>query len=114
MKAKTLKQPAPRVAAKSPVARLKNQDVIRLFVAGDTTKSRQAVQRVRQQFEAELKNGCELKVIDICLFPKLARENQIVATPTLIVDFQPPVRRFIGNLANTTGLSAGLNLVKNR
>jgi circadian clock protein KaiB len=34
----------------------------------------------------------------------LARANQIVATPTLIIEFPKPVRRFIGNLSNTTGL----------
>jgi circadian clock protein KaiB len=81
-------------------------------VAGDTAKSRQAVQRVRQLFEAELKNGCELEVIDIYLHPERARINQIVATPTLIMEFQVPERRFIGNLSDTNGISAGLDLIK--
>ena len=111
MKTKTLKRPLLRGSGKSSGTQPKTNDLIKLFVAGDTAKSRQAILRVRQLFEAELKSGCELKVIDIYLFPKLAKENQIVATPTLIVEFQPPVRRFIGNLSNTTGLSAGLDLV---
>ena len=42
--------------------------------------------------------------------PNLARDNQIVATPTLVREFPPPVRRLIGNLANTAGLFVGLDL----
>ena len=49
-------------------------------------------------------------MIDIYQQPKLARANQIVATPTLIMEFPRPVRRFIGNLANITGLSVELDL----
>ncbi|HUZ08390.1 MAG TPA: circadian clock KaiB family protein [Candidatus Paceibacterota bacterium] len=99
-------------SAKSTATKPKDKDVMRLFVAGVTAKSRQAILRVRQLFEAELKDGCELEVIDICLHPKLARINQIVATPTLIVDFAAPVRRLIGNLSDTNGISAGLDLIK--
>jgi circadian clock protein KaiB len=85
--------------------------VLRLFVAGATARSCQAVLRVRQLCEAELKDNCELEVIDIYQQPELARANQIVATPTLIKAFPRPVRRFIGNLLNTTGLFAELNLI---
>ena len=85
---------------------------LRLFVAGATTRSRQAILRVRELCAAELKDHCELEVIDISQQPGLARENQIVATPTLIVEFPPPLRRFIGNLANITGLLVELDLVK--
>ena len=85
--------------------------VLRLFVAGATARSRQAVLRVRQLCEAELKDNCTLEVIDIYQQPGLARENQIVATPTLIKELPRPVRRFIGNLANTGGLFAELALI---
>ena len=84
---------------------------MRLFVAGATARSRQAVLRVRQLYEAELKGNCKLEVIDIYQQPEMARDNQIVATPTLIKEFPRPVRRFIGNLMNTAGLFAELDLV---
>ena len=99
-----------RVNAKSPATRPKVKYVLRLFVAGATARSRQAVLRVRQLCEAELKNGCNLKVIDIYQQPELARKNQIVATPTLIMVFPKPVRRFIGNLSNTDGLFIELDV----
>ena len=80
-------------------------------MAGATTRSQQAVLRVRELCAAELKGRCKLEVIDIYQQPALARENQIVATPTLIKEFPKPVRRFIGNLANLTGLFTELDLV---
>jgi len=95
---------------KSPTTRTKGKYILRLFVAGATARSRQAVLRVRQLCEAELKHNCTLEVVDIYQQPKLARANQIVATPTLIKEFPRPVRRFIGNLLNTAGLFAELDL----
>ena len=96
---------------KALTTRSKGKYVLRLFVAGATARSRQAVLRVRQLCEMELKDNCKLEVIDIYQQPKLARENQIVATPTLIVEFPPPLRRFIGSLANITGLFVELDLI---
>jgi len=49
-------------------------------------------------------------VIDVYQQPILARDGQIVATPTLVREFPRPLRRFIGNLANSSGLFVGLDL----
>ena len=80
--------------------------ILRLYVAGASDRSRQAILRVRQLCQAEPKGSCELKVIDIYQQPALAREGQIVATPTLVKELPLPVRRFIGNLANLQRLAA--------
>jgi circadian clock protein KaiB len=84
--------------------------VLRLYVAGATERSRQAVIRARQVCENELKGNFELQVIDVYQQPILARDGQIVATPTLVREFPRPVRRLIGNLSNTIGLFVGLDL----
>ena len=102
---------ATKTSVKSLVTRPTGKYVLRLFVAGATARSRQAVLRVRQLCEAEMKDNFKLEVIDIYQQPELARANQIVATPTLIIEFPPPVRRFIGNLANITGLFVELDLI---
>ena len=85
--------------------------VLRLYVAGATDKSRQAVLRARQLCETELKGNFDLEVIDVYQQPILARDGQIVATPTLVKKLPLPVRRLIGNLANTARLFVGLDLV---
>jgi circadian clock protein KaiB len=84
--------------------------VLRLYVAGATDRSRQAVLRVRELCQTELHGEYELEVIDIYQQPILARDGQILATPTLVREFPLPVRRLIGNLSNTTGLFVGLDL----
>jgi circadian clock protein KaiB len=109
------KKPVGRVkpAAKKPPARhLPVRYTLRLFVAGATVRSRQAILHVRELCASELKDLCELEVIDIYQQPALARTNQVVATPTLIIEFPPPLRRFIGNLTNITGLFVELDLIK--
>jgi circadian clock protein KaiB len=84
--------------------------VLRLFVAGATLRSRQAILRVRQLCEAELGGNFSLEVIDVYQQPILARDGQIIATPTLVREFPRPVRRLIGNLTNQAGLFVGLDL----
>jgi circadian clock protein KaiB len=93
-----------------PVIGVARKCVLRLFVAGATTRSRQAVLRVRELCADELKDHCTLEVIDIYQQPQLARDHQIVATPTLIKEYPRPVRRFIGNLLNTAALFTDLEV----
>lgn len=110
MKRKKNIQASP-VGKKRPVLRPKEKFILRLFVAGATARSRRAVLHVQELCAAELKSDFNLEVIDIYQQPELARANQIVATPTLVVEFPRPMRRFIGNLANITGLFVELDLV---
>jgi circadian clock protein KaiB len=84
--------------------------VLRLYIAGATDRSRQAVLRARQLCEAQVPGQFELVVIDVYQQPILARDGQIVATPTLVREFPKPMRRLIGNLSNTAGLFVGLDL----
>jgi circadian clock protein KaiB len=77
--------------------------LLRLYVAGATARSHQAILRARELCATEFDGNCELEVIDVHQQPILAREGQIVATPTLVKVLPRPVRRFIGDLANTSG-----------
>jgi circadian clock protein KaiB len=106
----TRSQRATRALEKSLASRRKEKYVLRLYVAGASDRSRQAILRVRQLCEAELKDDWELEVIDVYQQPILARDGQIVATPTLVKELPRPVRRFIGDLANTARLFVGLEL----
>jgi circadian clock protein KaiB len=107
-----MKPPSRAVKAKKkpPPPRPAGKYILRLFVAGATARSHQAVLRVRELCAAELHDKSTLEVIDIYQQPALARTNQIVATPTLIIEQPKPARRFIGNLTNLTGLAVELNL----
>jgi circadian clock protein KaiB len=84
--------------------------ILKLYVTGLTRASRQAIERVRAVCEEHLHGRYELEVIDIYQMPALAKDEQIVATPTLIKVLPAPLRRFIGNLANVEKVLFGLDL----
>ena len=102
--------PVTKAFEKALATRPTGKCVLRLYVAGATDRSRRAILRARQLCESELKGHYDLEVIDVYQQPILARDGQIVATPTLVREFPRPVRRLIGNLSNTSGLFVGLDL----
>jgi circadian clock protein KaiB len=100
-----------RKAPEKPVASNSAEEyVLRLYVAGASLRSRQAILRVREFCAGELNGHCKLEVIDIYQEPIRARNGQIVATPTLVRELPLPIRRLIGNLAKSKRLFVGLGL----
>ena len=85
--------------------------VLRLYVGGSTSKSALAVENIKRICEQHLKNEYDLEVIDIFQQPNLARDEQIVAVPTLIKRLPFPLRRLIGDLSNLKNVLVGLDLV---
>jgi circadian clock protein KaiB len=84
--------------------------VLRLYVSGSTLKSALAVENVKRICEQHLKSRYDLKVIDIYQQPNLAREEQIVAVPTLIKRLPAPLRRLVGDMSNLKKVLFGLDL----
>lgn len=52
-----------------------------------------------------------MEVIDVLERPKLAEQEKIVATPTLVKSLPHPVRRVIGDLSDKEQVLIGLDLV---
>ncbi len=88
----------------------KSQYVLRLYVAGLTPLSINAIKAVKQTCEVHLKGHYDLEVIDIHKKPTLAKGEQIIAAPTLIKKLPLPLRRIIGNMADTKKVLVGLDL----
>ncbi len=84
--------------------------VLRLYVTGMTPKSTQAIANVRKICEKHLAGRYELKVIDIYQQPKLAKGEQIIATPTLIKKLPLPLRKLIGDMSDTERFLVGIDL----
>lgn len=83
---------------------------LRLYIAGLSFRSTEAVNVVKMMCEEQLPGQYELEVIDIYQHPELARQGQVVAVPTLVRESPPPLRRLIGNLANRERLLTGLDI----
>ena len=84
--------------------------LLRLYVAGATPKSTQAILNIKKICEVHLKGRYELEVIDVYQQPFLAKGEQIIAAPTLIKKLPPPLRRFIGSMADVERILVGLDL----
>jgi circadian clock protein KaiB len=83
---------------------------LRLYVAESIPKSAAAFKNLKVVCEDQLKGKYHIDVIDLLKNPMLARDDQILAIPTLIRTFPLPVRTIIGDLSNTERLLAGLDL----
>ncbi len=83
---------------------------LRLYVTGTTPRSSRAIRNVKAICEEHLRGRYRLEVIDIYQRPGLARDEQIVATPTLVRMLPPPIHRLIGDLSDTDRVLVGLDL----
>ena len=86
--------------------------VLRLYVSGSTLRSALAVTNIKRVCERYLKNRYDLEVIDVFQHANVARDEQIVAVPTLIRRRPLPLRRLIGDLSNQEKVLSGLDLGK--
>jgi circadian clock protein KaiB len=84
--------------------------VLRLYIAGLTPRSVAAIASVKKTCEEHLQGRYELEVINLYDQPTLAKGEQIIAAPTLIKKLPLPLRRLIGDMADTKKLLVGLDL----
>jgi circadian clock protein KaiB len=84
--------------------------VLRLYVAGATPRSTEAILNMKKICQEHLKGRYELEVIDIYQQPVLAKDEQIIAAPTLIKKLPLPLRRFIGSMHDVDRILVGLDL----
>lgn len=83
---------------------------LRLYVAGDTPKSRTALSNLQRLCDTHLKGKYKIEVIDLKTRPDLAKADQILALPTLIRKVPEPMKRLIGDLSNAERALIGLEL----
>ena len=84
--------------------------VLRLYVSGMTRRSQQAILNIKFICQENLQGKYDLEVIDIHQKPALAKDEQIVAAPTLIKLLPHPLRRIVGDLSDREGVLFGLDL----
>ena len=84
--------------------------VLRLYIAGTTSKSARAVANIKEICEGSLKDRYDLEVIDIYQQPVLVKGEQIIAAPTLVKKLPLPLRKFIGDMSDTERIFVGLDL----
>ena len=95
---------------KQPAKERHDKWILRLYIAGQTLKASTALSNLKLICEDQLKGKYQIEVIDLLKQPQLARDNQILAVPTLVRKLPIPVRRIIGDLSDKERVLVGLDL----
>lgn len=85
--------------------------ILRLYVAGQTSKSMTAFANLKKICDEYLEGRYQIQVVDLLKDPQLASGDQILAVPTLVRRLPAPIRKIIGDLSNTERVLIGLDLV---
>lgn len=85
---------------------------LKLYVAGQTPKSKAAIENLRKICEEHLAGRYRLEVVDLARNPSLARTDKILAIPTLVRSLPTPISRIIGDLSDEEQVLLGLNVRK--
>jgi circadian clock protein KaiB len=83
---------------------------LRLYVAGPTPRSLAAFDNLTRICEEHLAGKYRIEVVDLLENPKLAKDDQIVAIPTLVRKLPEPMRKVIGDLSDHLPVLVGLQL----
>ncbi len=84
--------------------------LLRLYVAGHTHNCVAALENLDSFCQEHLAGRYEIEVVDLLKNPRLAKDDQIVAIPTLVRKLPEPLRRIIGTLSDTERMLVGLEL----
>lgn len=87
-----------------------NRYYLRLYISGYTARAARAIDALQRICDAELSGDYEMEVIDVLESPELAENAKILATPTLVKQLPPPLRRMIGDLTDVQKVLVGLDL----
>ena len=105
-----MKAASPGKREKAKTDSIKETWNLRLYVAGQTPKSIAAFANLKEICEEHLQGKYSIEVIDLSMNPKLAKGDQIVALPTLVRKLPEPLKKIIGDLANTERVLVGLDI----
>ena len=89
-----------------------NEDkwLLRLYVAGQTPKAITAYANLKKICEEYMNGNYQIEVIDLLVNPTLAKDDQILALPTLVRKLPEPVKKIIGDLSNIERVLVGLDI----
>lgn len=83
---------------------------LRLYVAGHSAKCLAAVRNLNSFCETHLAGRYRIEVVDLLENPRLARDDQILAIPTLVRKLPEPLRKVVGDLSNEERMLVGFDL----
>lgn len=84
--------------------------VLKLFITGHSTRSETAIRTLQHICEEDLEGVYELQIVDVLEQPEEAEAGRILATPTVVKELPPPIRKVIGDLSDKEKVLIGLDI----
>jgi circadian clock protein KaiB len=91
-------------------ARGTEQYSLTLFVSGASDSSALAIANIRAICDAHLSGRHQLDIVDLNQEPALAKQHNVLATPTLVKDRPLPSRMLVGDMSDHSRILAALGL----
>ena len=88
--------------------------VLRLYISAAAPLSARAIVNTRLFLEKHLRGRYELQILSIAEHAAQAAKDEVIAAPTLLKIWPLPIRRFIGDMSDTSKLLDGLGLASER
>ena len=84
--------------------------VLKLYTTGSSSRTASAIANLKRICEDDLAGEYSLEIIDVLEQPEEAETARILATPTLIKELPPPLRRVIGDMSDRDKVLLGLEV----
>jgi circadian clock protein KaiB len=81
-----------------------------VYVTDESPKGRQAIENLRRACETHRAGRYSIEIVDVLENPRRAVADQILASPTVVRRFPKPIRKLVGDLADTDRLIMSLGL----
>ena len=84
--------------------------MLKLYITGFTPRAKNAIANLQRICTEELDETFNLQIIDVIENPQLAKNERIIATPTLIKALPAPIRHIVGDLSDIEKILLGLDI----
>ena len=102
-----------RAARVNPKYVVEGKLILQLYVCGMSSKSMDAIDKIKHLCDENLEGAFELEIIDLYKNPEAASKMQIVFSPSLIKQLPLPKRTLVGDFSDTSKVIKGLGIILN-
>ncbi len=86
--------------------------VLKLYITGSSPCSVKALRNILKICKENFPNKYSLEVIDLYKNPHLAKNDDIIASPTLLKKFPLPEQKYVGDMTDTDSILIGFGITK--
>lgn len=84
---------------------------LKLYVSGKTPRSLRLIESLIKMLDERFSGLYEMAVLDVLEQPQVAIDQAVLATPLLVKERPPPMRRIVGDVSDWDRVLTGLGMI---